>query len=94
MQQTTAGQERIKKQVDKENEYLSQRLATSDQEETRKKQKREPGLAPEGGEAQPAQPAQSAQSAPDAGPEPGGDAMDAATSKRKAEPEGSSSGGR
>merc|ERR1712240_171121 len=49
MQQTTAGQERIKRQADKETEYLSQRLAASDQEETRKKQKREPGLAPEGG---------------------------------------------
>ena len=40
MQQTTEGQERIKRQVDKENEYITQRLAASD-EEARKKQKRD-----------------------------------------------------
>ena len=87
MQQTTAGQERLKRQVDKENEYLEQRLAASD-EKVKKKQRGDPGLAPEGGRAQPAQPAQPAQ---EAGPKPGGDA---APSKRKAEPESSGGGGR
>ena len=62
MQQTTEGQERIKRQVDKENEYITQRLAASD-EAAKKKQKCDPGLAPEGGTVQSAQPS---------GPKPGG----------------------
>ena len=49
IQKTSEGKERVKRQIDRENEYFSRQLEAHDNEEARKKQKREDDAGPEGG---------------------------------------------
>ena len=50
IQQSQEGQERVKRQVDRENEFIARSMEMQDKEnEARKRQRRAPGLAPEGG---------------------------------------------
>ena len=51
IEQTTEGQERVKRQKERENEHLSKQLEAHFEQDSRKKQKRAPEVGPEGGSA-------------------------------------------